>query len=71
MPELRAGWMFGMEENRKMTKGDQIRQMTDKELTQMINKIGNNMCNYCKGCDESKFRCDEAVMNYLRSEVEQ
>jgi len=53
-----------------MTKGDQIRQMTDKELAQVINKIGSNLCKYCKGCDEAKFRCDKAVMNYLSSEVE-
>ena len=54
-----------------MTKGDQIRQMTDKELTQEINTISSNLCKYCKGCDEAKYRCDKAVLNYLSSEVEQ
>ena len=53
-----------------MTKGDQIRQMTDKELAQVINKIGNSIRSYCNGCDEAKYRCDKAVMNYLSSEVE-
>jgi len=53
-----------------MTKGDQIRQMTDKELAQEINTISSNLCNYCTGCDEAKFRCDKAMLNYLSSEVE-
>lgn len=54
-----------------MTKGDQIRQMSNKELAQVFNKISSNLCNYCNGCDEAKYRCSEAVMNYLSSEVEQ
>jgi len=54
-----------------MTKSEQIRQMNDDELASEINDLMSQMCRrFCKGCPETKYRCDEAVMKYLRSEAE-
>ena len=53
-----------------MTKSQQIKQMADAELASEINNLMSEMCRiYCKGCPESKYRCDDVVMKYLESEV--
>lgn len=53
-----------------MTKSEKIKQMTDAELASEIDNLMSEMCRrYCKGCPETKYRCDEAILNYLRCEV--
>lgn len=43
-----------------MTKSEQIKQMTDAELASEINNLMSEMCRiYCKGCPESKYRCND------------
>lgn len=54
-----------------MTKSQQIKQMTDAELASEINNLMSEMCRrFCKGCPETKYRYDEAILKYLESEVE-
>ncbi|MBC3889493.1 hypothetical protein GH810_14350 [Acetobacterium paludosum] len=54
-----------------MKKAEQIKQMNDIELASEINNLMAEMCKqYCRGCEKTKYRCDEAVKKYLRSEVE-
>ena len=53
-----------------MTKSQQIKQMTDAELAAEINSLMSEMYRvYCKGCPESKYRCNDAILKYLESEV--
>jgi hypothetical protein len=53
-----------------MTKSEKIKQMNDVELASEINNLMSEMCRgYCKGCVETKYRCDEAILKYLRCEV--
>lgn len=53
-----------------MTKSEQIKQMTDAELASEINNLMSEMCRiYCNGCPESKYRCNDAIVKYLESEV--
>ncbi len=54
-----------------MTKYEKIKQMNERELASEINNLMSEMCRvYCKGCVETKYRCDEAIKKYLRSEVD-
>lgn len=53
-----------------MTKSEKIKQMSDVELASEINNLMTEMCRmYCKGCPETKYRCDEAILKYLKSEI--
>ena len=50
-----------------MTKSEKIKQMSEMELASEINDLMSQMCRrFCKGCPETKYRCDEAVLKYLR-----
>ena len=54
-----------------MTKSAQIRQTDDDELASEINDLMSQMCRrFCMGCPETKYRCDDAIMKYLKSETE-
>ena len=52
-----------------MTNHEKIKQMPETELASEINNLMTEMCrSYCKGCPETKYRCDDAIMKYLESE---
>lgn len=54
-----------------MTKSEKIKQLSDTELASEINDLMARLCRqFCRGCPETKYRCDEAVLKYLKSEVE-
>ena len=53
-----------------MTNHEKIKQMSEMELASEINNLMSEMYRvYCKGCPESKYRCNDAILKYLESEV--
>lgn len=62
--------MVQVSEGAGMTKSEKIKQMNDVELASEINNLMSEMCRgYCKGCAETKYRCDKSILKYLRCEV--
>ena len=55
-----------------MKNRDLIRTATDEKLANLLNDlISGTLCrHYCKGCKESKYDCQPAVIKFLNSEVQ-
>lgn len=59
-----------MNEQKPMTNGDRIREMSDEELAKLLNS-GTFICGRLKDVCEDMTGCEECLLAWLRSQVEE